>query len=86
MFLHFSKLELTSTLSMEDFRRKWNITSWAKYGVLETPSMKEPASNEISKTQDGKWKPIIYAVLGFAGLIVLFGIIGIVYLIRSRRR
>ncbi|XP_066928446.1 cadherin-related family member 1-like [Clytia hemisphaerica] len=73
---------------MEDFMRNWNITRWEGYGQ-NPDATKIPLTAENSEEDDKKnqtWTPIIYAVLGFSALIVIFGIIGILYLIRSRRR
>ena len=68
--------------------RNWNITRWEGYGQ-DPDATKVPLTAENSEEDEKKnqtWTPIIYAVLGFSALIVIFGIIGILYLIRSRRR
>ena len=74
---------------MNDFMNNWNVTSWSKYGVQQLSIDKEHTTGEMDEDEnqgDQTWTPIIYAVLGFSALIVIFGIIGILYLVRSRRR
>ena len=73
---------------MDDFIRNWNITDWYKYGrnTVSLKKNKAAITEEDEAGKDETWTPIIYAVLGFSALIVIFGIIGILYLIRSRRR
>lgn len=70
---------------MDEFIRKWNVTYWKKYGKASATSFSKPKSEKNAKGTEA-WTPIIYAVLGFSALIVIFGIFGIVYLIRSRRK
>lgn len=88
-FLFDSKLESYQGFRMNDFMNNWNVTSWSKYGVQQLNINKEHTTGEAGnggKQDDQTWTPIIYAVLGFSALIVIFGIIGILYLVRSRRR
>ena len=66
---------------MIKFRTTWNITHFYEQG--------SPPALEIQKTESktsSKWHPIIYAVLGFSALIAIFGMIGIIFLIKSKRR
>lgn len=59
----------------KEFRRNWNVTDW--YG--ERPLVLDDSDNK-------KWQPILYAVLGFTALLIIFGIVGIVYLVKTKRR
>lgn len=74
---------------MDDFTRNWNISGWYNYGrnkVTLTKKSQGALEDEDDGGDNQTWTPIIYAVLGFSALIVIFGIFGILYLIRSRRR
>ena len=59
----------------KEFRRNWNVTH-----------IYEERSVVLDDSDNKKWQPILYAVLGFTALLVIFGIIGIVYLVKTKRR
>ena len=59
----------------KEFRRNWHVTDWYE----ERPLVLDDSDNK-------KWQPILYAVLGFTALLVIFGIVGIVYLVKTKRR
>lgn len=76
-------LKTTTSEEMVKFRMQWNITRL--FELAKITKLEDNAKKEEEKNSD-KWHPIIYAVLGFSALIAIFGMIGIVYLIKSKRR
>lgn len=72
---YFSAFNSLVKSKFKDFRRKWNVTDWY-----------EEQSQALDHSDNKKWQPILYAVLGFTALLVIFGIIGFVYLVKAKRR
>ncbi|XP_065678911.1 cadherin EGF LAG seven-pass G-type receptor 2 isoform X3 [Hydra vulgaris] len=64
------------------FRHDWNITGWNLNGI---PIVGSYTSTSKKKESD-KVNPIVYAVLGFVGMIVIFGVIFTLVLIKTKRR
>ena len=77
----FSLLDQLRGSRKSGFINKWNISGW--YAQTSKSAALDKKAHSV-KPQ--KWHTIIYFVLGFSALIAVLGMIGIVYLIRAKRR